>query len=192
MDEEANRMSRLIDDLLSLSRVEIEEHIIPTGEVPLKKVVKAVIHSLENRANAAAHEIHFNDIRSDASKDPIIRGELDEITEVFHNLLDNAFKYSYPASPINIIISENSSGDLVIDIKNEGDGIDEKHIPRLTERFYRVDKGRSRKMGGTGLGLAIVKHIINKHRGQLHIKSTPNKETVFSVILPYFEKSMTS
>ena len=189
MDEEANRMSRLIDDLLSLSRVEIEEHIAPTGEVPLKNVIKAVIHSLENRANAASHEIHFNDIRSDASNDPIIRGELDEITEVFHNLLDNAFKYSYRASPINITISDNSSGDLVIDIKNEGDGIDEKHIPRLTERFYRVDKGRSRKMGGTGLGLAIVKHIINKHRGQLHIKSTPNEETVFSVVLPYFKKS---
>jgi two-component system phosphate regulon sensor histidine kinase PhoR len=188
MDEEAQRMSRLINDLLSLSRVEIEEHIAPTGEVPIKNVIRSVIDTLQNRADAASQDIHLKDIRSNVADEPIIRGELDEITEVFHNLLDNALKYSYEASTINVTISNNPSGDLVIDIKNEGEGINEKHIPRLTERFYRVDKGRSREMGGTGLGLAIVKHIVNKHRGQLDIKSDPKKETVFSVNFPYSPK----
>ena len=142
----------------------------------------------DSRADAASQDIHLKDIRSNVADEPIIRGELDEITEVFHNLLDNALKYSYQASTINVTISNNPSGDIVIDIKNEGEGINEKHIPRLTERFYRVDKGRSREMGGTGLGLAIVKHIVNKHRGQLDIKSDPKKETVFSVNFPYSPK----
>jgi two-component system phosphate regulon sensor histidine kinase PhoR len=84
---------------------------------------------------------------------------------------------------------DNANGQLMIDIINQGEGIKEKHISRLTERFYRVDKGRSRQMGGTGLGLAIVKHIINKHRGQMKISSELNKETIFTVILPYLSDS---
>jgi two-component system phosphate regulon sensor histidine kinase PhoR len=84
---------------------------------------------------------------------------------------------------------DNANGQLMMQIINQGEGIKEKHIPRLTERFYRVDKGRSRQMGGTGLGLAIVKHIINKHRGQMKITSELNKETIFTVILPYLSDS---
>ena len=186
MDEEANRMSRLIDDLLSLSRVEIEEHIAPSGQVSIEDAVKSAIDALAYRANTTEHKIQFKDVRQNLSRTSHIRGDLDEINEVFHNLLDNALKYSYPSTTIDVSLSENHTGSLVLAIKNVGDGIDEKHIPRLTERFYRVDKGRSRQMGGTGLGLAIVKHIINKHRGQLIISSQPNFETVFEVHFPYF------
>ena len=186
MNEEANRMSRLIDDLLSLSRVEIEEHIAPSGQVSIKEAVKSAIDSLAYRGKTTEHKIKFNDFRENNKQTPHVRGDIDEMIEVFHNLLDNALKYSYPATTIDVFLTENDTGNLVLTIKNIGDGIDEKHIPRLTERFYRVDKGRSRQMGGTGLGLAIVKHIINKHRGQLCISSKPKHETVFEVHLPYF------
>jgi len=185
MDEEAKRMSRLINDLMSLSKVEADEHIIPEGKVFVKSLLMATINVLSNRALKSGHDIRFHDYRGQKATEPVIRGGNDEIMEVFQNLLDNALKYSFPASIIKVEMRDDANGRLVINIINQGEGITEKHIPRLTERFYRVDKGRSRQMGGTGLGLAIVKHIINKHRGDLKITSALNKETVFSVILPY-------
>jgi len=185
MDEEAKRMSRLINDLMSLSKVEADEHIIPEGKVFVKSQLMATINVLSNRALKSGHDIRFHDYRGQKATEPVIRGGSDEIMEVFQNLLDNALKYSFPASIIKVEMRDDANGRLAINIINQGEGITEKHIPRLTERFYRVDKGRSRQMGGTGLGLAIVKHIINKHRGDLKITSALNKETVFSVILPY-------
>jgi len=185
MDEEAKRMSRLINDLMSLSKVEADEHIIPEGKVFVKSTLMATINVLSNRALKSGHDIRFHDYRGQKATEPVIRGGNDEIMEVFQNLLDNALKYSFPASIIKVEMRDDANGRLAINIINQGEGITEKHIPRLTERFYRVDKGRSRQMGGTGLGLAIVKHIINKHRGELKITSALNKETVFSVILPY-------
>lgn len=184
MDEEAKRMSRLINDLMSLSKVEVDEYILPEGKVFLKSLLMATINVLSNRALKTGHDIRFHDHRAQQDIDPVIRGGNDEIMEVFQNLLDNALKYSFPASIIKVEMHDYANGRLAINIINQGEGINEKHIPRLTERFYRVDKGRSRQMGGTGLGLAIVKHIIIKHRGQLKISSALNKETVFSVILP--------
>ena len=188
MDEEANRMSRLINDLMSLSKVEVDEHIVPEGEIFVKTLIISAINSLSNRALKTGHDIRFTDHRTDQTVETLVRGKKDEIIEVFQNLLDNALKYSFPASVINVDMHENQNGQLVINIINQGEGIKEKHISRLTERFYRVDKGRSRQMGGTGLGLAIVKHIINKHRGQLKISSELEKETIFSVTFPYFSK----
>ena len=188
MDEEANRMSRLINDLMSLSKVEVDEHIVPEGEIFVKTLIISAINSLSNRALKTGHDIRFTDYRTDQTAETLVRGKKDEIIEVFQNLLDNALKYSFPASVINVDMHENQNGQLVINIINQGEGIKEKHISRLTERFYRVDKGRSRQMGGTGLGLAIVKHIINKHRGQLKISSELEKETIFSVTFPYFSK----
>ena len=185
MDEEAKRMSRLIDDLMSLSKVEVDEHIVPDGKVFIKSLLQSTINAMSNRAIKSGHDIHFRDHRAQQDIEPIIRGGNDEIMEVFQNLLDNALKYSYPKSTIKVEMHDNANGQLMIDIINQGEGIKEKHISRLTERFYRVDKGRSRQMGGTGLGLAIVKHIINKHRGQMKISSELNKETIFTVILPY-------
>ena len=188
MDEEANRMSRLINDLMSLSKVEVDEHIVPEGEIFVKTLIISAINSLSNRALKTGHDIRFTDHRTDQTVETLVRGKKDEIIEVFQNLLDNALKYSFPSSVINVDMHENENGQLVINIINQGEGIKEKHISRLTERFYRVDKGRSRQMGGTGLGLAIVKHIINKHRGQLKISSELEKETIFSVTFPYFSK----
>jgi two-component system phosphate regulon sensor histidine kinase PhoR len=185
MDEEAKRMSRLIDDLMSLSKVEVDEHIVPDGKVFIKSLLQSTINAMSNRAIKSGHDIHFRDHRAQQDIEPVIRGGNDEIMEVFQNLLDNALKYSYPKSTIKVEMHDNANGQLMIDIINQGEGIKEKHISRLTERFYRVDKGRSRQMGGTGLGLAIVKHIINKHRGQMKISSELNKETIFTVILPY-------
>ena len=185
MDEEAKRMSRLINDLMSLSKVEVDEHIVPESKVFVKSLLMATINVLSNRALKTGHDIRFYDHREQKVTEPVIRGGNDEIMEVFQNLLDNALKYSFPASIIRVEMHDYANGRLAINIINQGEGITEKHIPRLTERFYRVDKGRSRQMGGTGLGLAIVKHIINKHRGELKITSALNKETVFSVILPY-------
>lgn len=186
MEEESRRMSRLIDDLMSLSKVEIAEHIVPTGKVFIKTLLGSIIASLNNRAMKTGHIINLADERTHMTEEPIIRGETDEITEVFHNLIDNALKYSYPESVITVKITDTAAGQVIIDIVNQGEGIEERHIPRLTERFYRVDKGRSRQMGGTGLGLAIVKHIINKHRGQLIISSEPRQNTIFRVMIPYF------
>ena len=186
MEEESRRMSRLIDDLMSLSKVEIAEHIVPTGKVFIKTLLGSIIASLNNRAMKTGHIINLTDERTHMTEEPIIRGETDEITEVFHNLIDNALKYSYPESVITVKITDTAAGQVIIDIVNQGEGIEERHIPRLTERFYRVDKGRSRQMGGTGLGLAIVKHIINKHRGQLVISSEPKQNTIFRVMIPYF------
>jgi two-component system phosphate regulon sensor histidine kinase PhoR len=184
MDEESKRMSRLINDLMSLSRVETDEHIPPTDIIFIDSVARSVIASLADRAERAGCSILFSDRRKSTTEGVRIQGETDEIMEVFHNLLDNAIKYGHKGSDVIVRMSENSEGMIVFDVVNIGDGIPEKYIPRLTERFFRVDKGRSRQMGGTGLGLAIVKHIINRHRGYLDITSQPGGETVFSVALP--------
>jgi two-component system phosphate regulon sensor histidine kinase PhoR len=192
MEEESKRMSRLIDDLMSLSKVEVDEHIVPTGKVFIKTVLNSAIASLNDRAQRTGHKIEFLDERKNITEKLIIRGEVDEIAEVFHNLIDNALKYSRPKSTITVKLRDTEAGKITIDICNLGDGVEARHIPRLTERFYRVDKGRSRLKGGTGLGLAIVKHITNKHRGQLIIESNPKKETVFRIIMPFYDTALPS
>ncbi len=184
MDEEAQRMSRLIDDLLSLSRVEVEEHIAPTEEIPLLKVIGAAIAAFESRGERRGIRLQLEDLRKDKSQSPMILGETDEIIEVFHNLLENSIKYGFENSIVQVRLSATDDKWGVVEVINQGDGIAEKHIPRLTERFYRVDKARSRQMGGTGLGLAIVKHIISRHRGKLDIVSEVGKETNFTVSFP--------
>ena len=115
---------------------------------------------------------------------PVIFGKHDEITEVFVNLLENAIKYGFDGSDIMLAITMVAPRHVRIDVTNFGEGIEERHLPRLTERFYRVDKARSRQIGGTGLGLAIVKHIVNRHRGSLSITSTLGETTRFSVEFP--------
>lgn len=184
MDEEAKRMSRLINDLLSLSRVEVEEHIAPTEEIPLLKVVSAAIDALESRAAQRQMKIQLEDLRLDHASVPMMLGETDEIVEVFHNLLENAIKYGHESSTIQIKLTTDEDKWVKVEVINQGEGIAEEHIPRLTERFYRVDKARSRQMGGTGLGLAIVKHIINKHRGKFEITSILGQHSNFTVSFP--------
>ena len=189
MAEEAGRMSRLIDDLLSLSRVEVDEHIVPDETVPLLEVVKAVIASLETQATRKGMRIRLDDRRPESASRLVMFGFADEINEIFHNLIENAIKYGFDDTEIVVDLELASPGQAVISVTNHGESIADKHINRLTERFYRVDKARSRKIGGTGLGLAIVKHIVNRHRGTMHVSSTDAGVTRFAVTLPVMAQS---
>ena len=164
--------------------MEVEEHIAPTEEIPLLKVIGAAIAAFESRGERRGITLQLEDLRDDKSQSPMILGETDEIIEVFHNLLENSIKYGFENSIVQVRLSATDDKWGVVEVINQGDGIAEKHIPRLTERFYRVDKARSRQMGGTGLGLAIVKHIISRHRGKLDIVSEVGKETNFTVSFP--------
>ena len=184
MDEDAKRMSRLIDNLMSLSRVESAEHIVPDTKVFIIDVVKSVIASVANRAEKMGIDVIFTDQRMNPAAPLVVAGKIDEIMEVFHNLLDNALKYGAPESDVLVCMGDPKDNRVQFDVINYGEGIDDAHLPRLTERFYRVDKGRSRQMGGIGLGLAIVKHIVNRHRGSISITSERPGKTIFSIILP--------
>jgi two-component system, OmpR family, phosphate regulon sensor histidine kinase PhoR len=184
-------MKRMVDDLLSLSRIEMNEHRPPTERVNVERVLRTVIDLLDQRAVARDMEVVL-DLPHDL---PEVAGEPDELAQVFQNLLDNAIKYSRPGTPIEVSARPSSRflagmrpGDrpsvLAISVRDHGEGIEREHLPRLTERFYRVDAARSRELGGTGLGLAIVKHIVNHHRGALDIESEPGVGSVFTIFLP--------
>ena len=195
MQSEADRMQRLIDGLLSLSRVEAEEHRPPRDALDLMKVVEDAIAALRFRASSNDMEIVVTNDWPEVDGVPVVNGDADELSEVIHNLIDNAIKYGHDGSEIAVRIStgrgvdQKFRPDLVrVQIINQGDTIGEEHLSRLTERFYRVDKGRSRNMGGSGLGLAIVKHIVNRHRGRLRIISNDG-ETCFSITLPCVMRS---
>ncbi len=188
MHDETQRMSRIVMDLLSLSKFEAQEHIVPSDRVDILEVITRTTSALE-----ASDPDYPGRIKIECD-DPIapIRGDADLLIEVFQNLLENALRYSPPNSAIDVKISRRQSKrsgaqrGIQISVQDYGDGIEGAHIPRLTERFYRVDKGRSRQMGGTGLGLAIVKHIINRHRGRMVIDSELGKGTCVTVYLvPY-------
>jgi two-component system phosphate regulon sensor histidine kinase PhoR len=184
MHDQASRMSRLVRDLLSLSRIEETEHTPPTGEVRLGAIIGSVVDGLMLQARAKDVAVGV-EIEPDL---PRVIGDADQLTQVFQNLVDNAIKYGKPHTKVRIAAHRaQKSGDaapvLAISVADEGEGIPREHLPRLTERFYRVDAGRSRQLGGTGLGLAIVKHIINRHRGTLTIDSEVGRGTTFTVYL---------
>lgn len=182
MREEASRMARLVDDLRSLTRIEQSEHVPPTGRVGLAPLIQHVAAALELRAGERGIRISV-----DLPELPEVQGERDELAQLFQNLLDNAIKYGRPQSEIAIAGETGTalSGSLVgVAVTDQGEGIPLEHLPRLTERFYRVDTGRSRELGGTGLGLAIVKHILNRHRGRLEISSRLGVGSTFTVWLP--------
>lgn len=186
MQREASRMNRLIDDLLSLSTVEVNAHVRPTGTVDMVKLIRQIVNTIESRQDRDHVPIR---LELPDSSTPI-PGDEDELTQVFHNLIENAKKYARSDAPITISMRtfEEAAGfqDAVqsISVRDRGPGIAPEHIPRLTERFYRVDAGRSRDQGGTGLGLAIVKHIVNRHRGRLLIESEVDIGSTFTVHLP--------
>ncbi len=192
MKTEADRMNALIRDLLSLSRLEAEQRMRPSDTINLADVLDTVGRRMTPLAQAAGAQI---DLPVFDVNLPIL-GDSEQLVQVFTNLIENAVKYGQQAqnNTVKIRISETAHdagvrGPAVrVDVTDQGDGIDPIHIPRLTERFYRVDSHRSRQMGGTGLGLAIVKHIVNRHRGRLRIKSELGVGSTFSVILPrHFE-----
>ncbi|GAB4362392.1 MAG: ATP-binding protein [Kiloniellaceae bacterium] len=189
MEEQSHRMSRLVDDLLSLSRIELQEHTAPSSQSDIGQILASVASTLELEAARRGMRIEIA-----AEPLPPVIGERDELTQVFQNLLDNAVKYGEDNTVIRVAarrLAKGGAGErrlgragIKVSVFNEGEGIEREHIPRLTERFYRVDSRRSRRLGGTGLGLAIVKHIINRHRGVLEIESRPNEGATFSVYLP--------
>ena len=185
MNVEAARMRRLIDDLLSLTRIELNEHNPPAGVVDVVAVVKGAARALSQLAQADEIGIEI------APDEPLFAvGDRDELTQVFQNLIHNAIKYGREKSTVRITFgrvesgSRREGGQVFVAVEDEGEGIPREAIPRLTERFYRVDIKRSRERGGTGLGLAIVKHILNRHQGRMHIESTPGKGSTFTVFLP--------
>lgn len=182
MANEADRMARLIGDLLSLSKLQASERVRPTESVDLFNILSNVSSSLAGFAER--RDITLKLDYSNAM--PMVIGDSDELTQVFQNLIENAIKYSNQGTQVAVSFCPPAKGKshLCICVKDAGEGIDPTHIPRLTERFYRVDKGRSRAQGGTGLGLAIVKHILIRHRGWLKITSELGKGSVFAVYLP--------
>ena len=193
MQAEAGRMSRLISDLLSLSRIEQDEHMQPVAAVDLRVLLDGVIKLSELRA--AKNSIT---IATDFPEDlPAIQGDSDQLMQVFQNLLDNSIKYGRPKGTVRISakrvdrLPQGRLPGVLVLVEDEGEGIPAEHLPRLTERFYRVDTGRSRKLGGTGLGLAIVKHIVRRHRGWLDIASQAGKGTTVTIGLPVHSGSQT-
>lgn len=192
MYDQAHRMSRLVEDLLSLSRIELNEHTLPDGEADLVNVISSVTEGLELMARERGMTLALNLAENLPDSIP---GQAEELDQVFSNLVENAIKYGEANTRISISakLVQRRPADIPSDIpppfvsvavKNKGEGIAKEHLPRLTERFYRVDTARSRQMGGTGLGLAIVKHIVNRHRGALNVKSTIGKGATFTVYLP--------
>ncbi len=186
MGEQAGRMARLVDDLLSLSRIELEEHTTPSGRVDVVGVLGAVIDMLTMRAKERGMAIDL--VVRDSL--PRVVGDDDQITQVFQNLIVNAIKYARAGTPITVtacltdMTETGSRRAVAVSVADIGDGIPKSHIPRLTERFYRVDPGRSRAIGGTGLGLAIVKHILSRHSGRLAVDSVVGAGSTFTVLLP--------
>ena len=180
MAEQADRMRRLVDDLLMLSRIEQHEHSRPDAAIEIDRVLKGVLDLLQLKASGrkVALELH---VEADL---PRAVGDYDELTIVFQNLVDNAIKYTKPNTPVRVTARLLGQDRVAVAVSDEGDGIPAAHLPRLTERFYRVDAARSRQLGGTGLGLAIVKHVVNRHRGRLDIQSTPGRGSTFTVVLP--------
>ncbi|MBM3540570.1 MAG: PAS domain-containing protein [Alphaproteobacteria bacterium] len=180
MGDQAARMSRLVNDLLSLSRIEMREHTAPTDAVELGAVVGGVADALQFRARDRniALQLHI------AADLPRVAGDAEELTQVVQNLVDNAIKYARPGTDVTISVTADKGSEVAIAVADKGEGIPRQHLPRLTERFYRIDAARSRELGGTGLGLAIVKHVVNRHRGRLDVASTLGAGSVFTVSLP--------
>ena len=191
MRDQAQRMQHLIEDLLSLARIELNEHTPPSEECNVGKIINKVAESLAIKAKAKDMNIR---VTSELENTDMI-GEEKELTQVFVNLVENAIKYGHAKTDVEVTISlvKNPPGALArfrhdrimaVAIRDHSDGIAREHLPRLTERFYRVDTARSRAVGGTGLGLAIVKHLVQRHRGTMQIESEQGVGSVFTVYLP--------
>lgn len=186
MERETQRMTGLVQDLLSLSKVEATERMRPRTMVSLTEVLRATLAALRPQIEDAGLAVTLTD-RPDLDPLP---GDRDQLVQVFHNLVENAVKYGRGGGRIELTVEGLDSAPAMpgpcvrVTVQDHGEGIDAIHLPRLTERFYRVDGHRSRAMGGTGLGLAIVKHILNRHRGKLVIRSERGHGSAFSVLLP--------
>ena len=182
MNTQARRMARLIDDLLSLSKIELSEHIRPTDPVNLQALLVQLVDALSGLARERNVTIRLN--LPETTPD-MLPGNRDELLRVFENLIENAIKYGASGMFVDVSLRVIENGTMQrVDIRDYGPGIAAKHLPRLTERFYRADLHESRIQGGTGLGLAIAKHSVTRHRGQLHITSEPGAGATFTIMLP--------
>lgn len=185
MAQETGRMNRLVSDLLALSRLEGLTRRRPTDAVDLCTVVRETVDALERAANISSVSLEI-----DGPASATVIGDRDQLMQVAMNLLENSIKYGASPGSIKITISRITREPVLrgpawsFRVQDEGPGIPPEHLPRLTERFYRVDTGRSREQGGTGLGLSIVKHIVNRHRGRLRIDSREGQGTSLTVTLP--------
>ncbi|WP_374944842.1 sensor histidine kinase [Sphingomonas sp.] len=180
MGDEAQRMQRLVEDLISLSRIEADKYRAPSTPIDLAALVESVCAELRDAGGARGQ-----DLACTADVDlPPVAGDVAQLSQLLHNLAGNALKYGRAGTPVTLRLEREGTGLVRLTIADQGDGISPEHIPRLTERFYRVDAGRSRALGGTGLGLAIVKHIVERHRGRLDIASRSGEGTTVTVTLP--------
>ncbi|MFA6021893.1 MAG: ATP-binding protein [Rhodospirillales bacterium] len=191
MFDQGSRMARLVNDLLSLSRIELNEHTPPAESVDLGRIIQAGADAL--MPLTAPRQMRLVVTIDEAARHVI--GQADELAQLAQNLMDNAVKYGRDGTAVEVALklattlpaaagpALRDAPAVVFSVRDHGDGIGKEHLPRLTERFYRVDTARSRTLGGTGLGLAIVKHIVNRHRGKLTVESTLGQGSVFSVYL---------
>jgi two-component system, OmpR family, phosphate regulon sensor histidine kinase PhoR len=183
MQGQATRMARLIDDLLSLSRIELNAHLQPNTAVDLAPIVRQVVDGLQTLARDRGVEIKV------ATPDTlVVLGDRDELIRALENLVENALKYGAAGKRVDITVTHGQTRagtpEARVAVRDYGPGIAPEHLPRLTERFYRVDVSDSRAQGGTGLGLALVKHVLNRHGGRLTIESTPGAGATFMMHLP--------
>ena len=181
MLDETRRMQRLIDELISLSRIEAGKFRAPETTVALDALVREVRGALVD-----LHGGRGADLVLEVAEVPAVKGDRAQLSQLIHNLVGNAMAYGRPGTPVRVELEP--VGDMVrLRVADQGEGIPPEHLPRLTERFYRVDAGRSRAVGGTGLGLSIVRHIVERHRGRLDIASTLGIGTTVTVLLPRVE-----
>lgn len=206
MQKQAQRMGRLIEDLLSLSRIELNEHVAPRGRTDLALAAADVVDALAPQAQARGVTIRAELPPGGAA---VICGDRDQLVQVIQNLLDNALKYAPPGGAVHVdvhgcvdrmtaeapvladaarlaLVSPDSPAErfALVRVRDEGPGLEREHLPRLAERFYRVEGQKSGERPGTGLGLSIAKHIVNRHNGILAVESAPGQGTVFTVLLP--------
>jgi two-component system phosphate regulon sensor histidine kinase PhoR len=177
--DEARRMQRLVEDLISLSRIEAERFSTPTDPLDLPALIAEARHAASALTAGRGSELR---VEADPGLPPVA-GDRNEILQLLDNLIGNALRYGRPGTPVGIEVRREREMIHLI-VADEGDGIPAEHIPRVTERFYRVDPSRSRSLGGTGLGLSIVKHIVERHRGRLSIESVVGRGTHVHVLLP--------
>ena len=186
MEREAGRMNRLVADLLSLSRVEQDERRRPLQRIDLAGLLRSEVATLAPSAAAVGVRL---DLLGAGSK-VMVPGDADQLVQVLRNLIENAVKYGGSGGVVTVTLAHLDHEPVLrgpawsVSVADKGEGIEPQHLPRLTERFYRVDTHRSREKGGTGLGLAIVKHIVSRHRGRLRIESALGQGSRFTVLLP--------
>ena len=181
--EEARRMQRVVEDLISLSRIEAEKFTTPTDAVDLAPLIDEATDGVRRMADERRSDL----VRNVERKLPSIAADRSQILQLLENLLTNALRYGEPGTPVTV--SAALEGSMVhLSVSDEGEGIAPEHVRRVTERFYRVDTSRSRSLGGTGLGLSIVKHIVERHHGRLSIDSTVGRGTTVHVLLPVAER----